>query len=81
MCPPLQLVSQVAVAAFAFENLNSKYLVLRVEIWQLTYLQNNNDDKCISVKLLEICRHQKHSFHMYQNMILLYIKGRLMSCW
>lgn len=36
LCPPLQLVSRVTVAAFALENLNSKYLLLGEEIGHLT---------------------------------------------
>jgi len=36
--PVSPLVSQVAVAAFALENLNSKYLVLDGEKWHLTQL-------------------------------------------
>lgn len=61
-CPSLQLGSQVTVATFAFENLNRKHLILRGEMWHLTYMQNNNDDKCVLVQLLEIYRHWECPF-------------------
>lgn len=73
MCPTLQLGSQVTVATFAFENLNSKYLILGGDMWNLTYMQNNNDDKCISFQLLEICRHWEHPFsHVSESNIVVW---------